>query len=97
MLGIAVFLAITVPSPAAALIVCGVAGVLLWRASRSFRSAAELEELARGVLAAPPEPEDLDNAEPISCLECRETIPPGAARCPRCGWSYAVGEGKQRS
>jgi predicted RNA-binding Zn-ribbon protein involved in translation (DUF1610 family) len=27
-------------------------------------------------------------AEPTECLECHETIPAGAAKCPACGWSY---------
>jgi hypothetical protein len=27
-------------------------------------------------------------AEPVECLSCRATIPPGESRCPSCGWTY---------
>jgi hypothetical protein len=38
----------------------------------------------------PPEeaPSQDDLSEATECLECGRTIPPGAAKCPFCGWSY---------
>ncbi|MBN1972826.1 MAG: hypothetical protein JW787_04260 [Sedimentisphaerales bacterium] len=37
------------------------------------------------------QPEDIEMAPrdyPESCLKCGKTIPPDAAKCPSCGWSY---------
>jgi hypothetical protein len=47
------------------------------------RADVDREEAA---IEEPPAEDDL--AEPTECLQCRQTIPAGAAKCPACGWSY---------
>ena len=37
----------------------------------------------------PPEGTGDDMSVPITCLQCRATIPADSAVCPACGWSYA--------
>jgi hypothetical protein len=70
------------------LLTLGALGV--WLGRRRFRSAAAAELAARGWPADAPAPEELTAPEPAPCLECGAMIPPGATRCPGCGWSYVA-------
>jgi hypothetical protein len=92
--GIAGLLALATPYSGFAFLVFGLGAFGVWLGRRRFRSAAEEEQAARGWPADAPAPEELTSAEPAPCLECGATIPPGATRCPACGWSYAADDGR---
>ena len=95
-LAIAGLLAFFTPYGGFAFLAFGLGALGVWLGRRRFRSAAEEELAARGWPADVPAPEELTAAEPAPCLECGTVIPPGATRCPACGWSYAADDGRAR-
>jgi hypothetical protein len=71
---------------------CTHCGFLHWFLEPEIREAMPAQQPHTAVApteAVPDEPPtDDDLTESTECLECHQTIPVGAAKCPACGWTY---------